>query len=71
MRASVFQNVSFRDADLRQADLRHSRFEDCDFHQAQMEGVMLASSQLDHMGLSDVQRHQVALVSAGDEPPGG
>jgi len=71
MRASVFQNVSFRNADLRQADLRHSRFVDCDFHQAKMEGAVLDPSQLHDMRLSDVQCRQVALVPAGDEPPGG
>ena len=71
MRASIFHGVKFLRADLTGADLRHSSFEDCDFDAAIMNGTKLSHEQLDGLMLSDVQRDQLAIIDAGDEPPGG
>ena len=72
MRASRFQRVRFVRTDLRRADLRRSTFEGCTFEGALMQGAILTQNQMDMMGLSTSQTHDVAWnADEGDEPDGG
>lgn len=57
---------------LRDADLRRSTFEDCDFTAADMARAKLTRKQGEGIYLSDEQRQVINWQeSDGDEPPGG
>ena len=72
MRASVFENCVFDDADLSSSDLRKSSFVGCTFKGATMRGVVLGPSQRSALALSNEQRSVIDWrEDDGEEPPGG
>jgi uncharacterized protein YjbI with pentapeptide repeats len=57
---------------LRNADLRHSTFEACDFSDADIRGAKLTHEQGEQLFLSERQQEVIDWQeSEGEEPPGG
>ena len=59
-------------ANLRDADLRRSSFEDCDFTDSVIRGARLTHQQGEDIPISESQREEIDWQDIdGDEPPGG
>jgi uncharacterized protein YjbI with pentapeptide repeats len=71
MRCSLFTNVQFVKADLREADLRLSSFETCDFTGADMNETKMAVFQGNDLSVSEAQRQRIAWKRGNSSPPKG
>ena len=68
----ISAEIDFVRANLRNADLRRSTFEACDFTDADMHGAKLTREQADQIVLSDDQQQVIDWQeSDGEEPSGG